>query len=261
MEQQEKNKDLCLCKWVTGEKCFRSLYINARYAAHADRLWQLPQIFQGNEGRIIHDGRNQLRILKLGENGVVVKSFARPNILNRVIYALFRSSKARRSYEYAQLLRSMEFGSPAPVGYLEERVLGLCFTRSYYICLRSTLPFTFTDLHTSAISRPDAVRYLQAVGRFTAQFHSAGMLHKDYNDGNLLLGMDAEGNPLVELIDLNRIRFRKVSVKQGCKNMVERLKASDWQLPILAESYATERGADVEQCLTWMREEKTKRAV
>ncbi len=246
-------------KWIGSENCFRSICVNERYALHINKLWRLPQIFQTNEGQIIHDRRNQLRILHLGEHEVVVKSFARPNILNCMAYALFRSSKARRSYEYASLLRTMGFGSPAPVAYVEERVLGLCFTRSYYVCLRSTLPYTYSDLHTSAISRPDALRYLHAVGRFSARFHMAGMLHKDYNEGNLLLGMDAEGNPLVELIDLNRIRFRKVSVKQGCWNMMERLDASDWQLQALAESYAAERGADVEQCLRWMREAQDSR--
>lgn len=252
-------QDVSQWKWISEGKCFRSLYVDADFAAHADRLWQLPQIFQGSEGQIIHDRRNQLRILQLGEHEVVVKSFARPNILNRIVYALFRSSKACRSYEYARLLRFMGFGSPAPVAYLEERVMGLCFARSYYVCLRSTLPYTYSDLHTSAISRPDALRYLQAVGIFTARFHKVGMLHKDYNEGNLLLGMDAEGNPLVELIDLNRIRFRKVSVKEGCRNMMERLNASDWQMQALAESYARERGADVEQCLRWMRKAQSKR--
>lgn len=256
MKIQVGHKDISLRRWVGSKCCSYRLVVDADYVGHVPEYWQLPQRFAQGEGQLIHDKRNQLRILPQGNEEVVVKSFALPNLLNRFVYALFRSSKAKRSFLYARMLRAEGFGSPRPVAYLEERFLGICMLRSYYVSLRSQLPYTYSDVAQERLSRPLMEQFLRAIGRFTARFHLAGMLHKDYNNGNLLLGLDAEDEALVELIDLNRIRFHHVGLKEGCQNMVERLDYRPWQLELLAESYAQERGADVEQCLAWMRGEK-----
>lgn len=256
MKRQVGQNDISLRRWLRGRCCSYRLVVDAGYVGHVPEFWGLPRRFAQGEGELIHDRRNQLRILPMGEEEVVVKRFALPNLLNRFVYALLRSSKAKRSFLYARLLRAKGLGSPRPVAYLEERLLGICLLRSYYVSLRSRLPYTYADVAGEALPRPLMEQFLRAVGRFTARFHMAGMLHKDYNNGNLLLGLDAGGEAQVELVDLNRIRFHHVGLKEGCQNMVERLDYKPWQLALLAEGYARERGVDVEQCLAWIRDDK-----
>lgn len=236
--------------------CPRRLVVAEGFEIYRPFVDALPVIFSTPCGRIIHDLRNQLRILTHGEQEFVVKRFAQPNIINRVAYAFLRQSKAKRSFLYADMLRREGFGSPIPVAYLEQRILGLWFTNSYYVSLRSKLPLTYADLHTDRVDPEEKEKYLLAIGHFTARFHKAGMIHKDYNEGNLLLGMDVQGNVEIELIDLNRIRLRVVGLREGCENMIARLHASPSELEFLAKGYAQERGADVQQCLSWMQEYK-----
>ena len=96
------------------------------------------------------------------------------------------------------------------------------------------------------------------MGRFTARFHNAGMLHKDYNNGNLLLGINEQGQAHVELVDLNRIRFHRVGAEEGCRNFVERIAASPRQWSVMVKNYTKERGIDTQQCLDWMADTQKK---
>lgn len=94
---------------------------------------------------------------------------------------------------------------------------GLLFTQSYYASLRSTLPYTYIDLIKGNIPSTEAPDYLRAVGRIAGQLHNAGIIHRDFSRGNLLLGRDAEGHIQVELVDLNRLRFHTISPDEGLK--------------------------------------------
>lgn len=211
-------------------------------------VWSLPRLFREEQGKLIYKKRNELREFTWQGHTCIVKSFHTPNLLNRLIYGVLRKSKARRSFEYAQLLRSKGFGTPTPVAYYTERFLGLLFGRSYYVSLRSQLPHTYWDIVAHRLSSDEEELYLRAIARTTALLHEAGMIHLDYSQGNILLGMGADGEPRVEIIDLNRIRFRKVSIEEGCRNYADRLPTTIPQRRIVAEEYARVRGAEAEQC-------------
>lgn len=219
-------------------------------------LESIPERFAREEGLLIHNRRNQLRVLQAPDGTpVVVKAFALPSLPNRLIYALFRRSKAERSYRYAQRLNRQGLGSPTPVAFGEEKKNGVWFKRSYYVSVESTLPYTFFNVSDGMFQGTDTEdKLLKAVGCFTARFHNAGMLHKDYNNGNLLLGIDDKGEAHVELVDLNRIRFHRVGQKEGCRNFAERITASPRQWSVMARSYAEERGIDTQKCLEWIME-------
>ncbi len=206
-------------------------------------------MFVRGEGKLIHNRRNQLRVLEHGGESFVVKCFALPSLPNRIIYALFRQSKAERSYHYADMLNRNGFASPEPVAFANQTLFGLWFTRSYYVSRLSKLPYTFENLSDNSIPPEEQIPYLEAVGRFTGRFHNACMLHKDYNGGNLLLGIQ-QGEVKVELIDLNRIRFHKVGREEGCRNFAERIVADERQWRVMAKTYAAERGLDADWCLT-----------
>lgn len=72
----------------------------------------LPERFQREEGVVIHKKRNELRRMEYKGRQFVVKSFQRPNFLNRLVYGIFRASKASTLLEYAERFLAMGVGTP-----------------------------------------------------------------------------------------------------------------------------------------------------
>lgn len=228
----------------------RVVLCDARDAELKDFVVRLPQLFAEKQGEILYFHRNELRTFQLHDKTLVVKAFSTPNALNRIVYGFIRKSKAQRSYEYAQLLLSKGIGSPKPVAWMSVRN-GLLFTRSYYISVKSACPYDYNNLLEGKITDPDEVRrYLRLVARTIGRMHNCGMVHCDLSGGNILFG---DGDK-VELIDLNRIRFRKVGLAEGCKNISERLLAKREWRELMAREYADERGLDADECLRMMSE-------
>ncbi|MGN1240278.1 MAG: glycosyltransferase [Paludibacteraceae bacterium] len=209
--------------WSRLLNCFRS-----EKTVGDEVLWQ--------EGGTIYQGRNTLR-----RNGnIVTKSFAIPPLWRGILYGVFCKSKARRSYEYA--LR-MEGLTPAPIAYREVRYLGI-LRESEYACKASECTHTFNELISNP-QFPNRKTILQAIGRFTAQLHRRGVLHKDYSGGNILFNEDGTH---IEIVDLNRIRFcRRISIHQGLRNF-ERLNIDREALTIMAQAYAQAMGYDPDYC-------------
>ena len=221
--------------------------INRRHAAylekylggplHYHRSWsrllnrfrsvkQVGAFEQWHEGEVIFERRNTLR----QTGGVVVKQFARPNLLRGLWYGLFGKSKARRSYEYA--LR-MEGLTPEPIAYREVRVCSV-LRESAYACRMSECTHTFNEL-IGAPDFPHRQDILQAIGRFTATLHQRGIYHRDYSGGNILFTADGSR---VQVVDLNRITFcRHIRRKQRLRNF-ERLNIDRKALRIIATAYA-----------------------
>lgn len=226
---------------------FRRVYVNPNYQHLADFIKVLPIHFLN--GTVIYKGRNELREFNKDEVELVVKSFCKPHIINQIVYGLFRSSKAERSYKNADLFLKSGIGTPIPVGFYTERK-GLLFSKSYYVSLKSECPYTYRDFKTRKFSR--CTEILETIGRITARIHEAGYLHKDYSAGNILFRDDRKKIE-VEIIDLNRMSFGKVDMEKGCKNF-ERLQGTDEMLSILANSYAEARGFDSETCFRLMKQ-------
>jgi len=226
----------------------RTVCVSADY--HDLRLWvaTLPVRFRYEEGSVLYKGRNELREISCKGLDCVVKSFRKPNLINRIAYGLFRSSKAQRSYEYAEKLQKAGIGTPEPIGYYTEHS-GLLFGRSYYISLKSECNYTYHDLIKKTF--PNQERILRAIARTTARMHEQGFLHKDYSRGNILF-KDMGEEVKVDIIDLNRIRFRKIGMEAGCKNF-ERLPGTPEMYAILGEEYAKARGYDIDECIRLIR--------
>ena len=221
----------------------RVVFVNEVYADFSSFIKVLPIYFKNDEGRVIYKGRNELREFRYKGMDLVVKSFHKPNLINRIVYGWLRSSKAQRSYEYAEMLLLSGIGTPQPVGYYTERS-GLLFTHSYYVSLKSECPYTYYDLVKTDF--PGQEQILRAIARTTAAMHERGYLHKDYSRGNILF-KETDGGVKVEIIDLNRIRFRKVGIEEGCRNF-ERLPGTQEMFAVLSEEYAKARGFDPLGC-------------
>ena len=81
------------------------------------RIWRIlctpfPNVFAAGEGTVVYKGRNELRKMTYGGLDLVVKSFHRPNLINRFVYGVFRPSKAKRSYDHARMYQEIGVGTP-----------------------------------------------------------------------------------------------------------------------------------------------------
>ncbi len=221
--------------WSRFMNVFRSVHEENALSARersASCIW--------NEGTIIYEGRNVLR--QAGD--IVVKHFALPPFWRGIIYGLFSKSKARRSYEYAQRLGAL---TPQPVGFMEERYAGI-LRHSAYACRLSACSHTFNEL-IGHPEFPNRTAILEAIGRFTAQLHEQGALHADYSGGNILFNSDGS---LVQVVDLNRIHWKKhIDWETGCKNL-ERLNIDRDALTILTKAYAHARHLDEVSCVNYV---------
>ena len=229
-----------------------------------DFMRSLPQAFERGEGTLLHDGRNQLRVLTHEGVDYVVKCYQVPVLPNRLVYGFLRASKARRALLNACRRMEIGVGSPLPVGYINIRN-GLLFTHSYMVTVRSRCPYRYDMLLTRRFDCLEQV--CREVGRCTALMHEHGMCNMDYSRGNILFEVrkplptaqgveaDAAEGPArvrLEMVDLNRIRYGRVSMRKGCRNF-DRLPADGRMHRWMAEEYARVRRLDSEECYRLMR--------
>lgn len=233
----------------------KKVIVNPKYTHLKDYLENLPDHWDNNEGKVIYKGRNELREMEVKGVTMVVKSFQKPNWINQIAYGLIRSSKAQRSFEYALMLLDNGIGTPEPLAYCTERK-GLFFDRSFYACLKSECPYTYMDLMKEKDLNHE--RILRAIAQLTARIHDLGWIHKDYSRGNILFKETPEEVKL-EIIDLNRIRFHHIGIKEGCKNF-ERLPATPQMNRWIADEYARIRKFDAEECFRLIQAYQRKRA-
>ena len=170
---------------------------------------------------------------------MIVKRFKRPNIINQIVYSFFRRSKARRSFDYSLEVQKRGFGVADPIAYIEIKHGGL-LTDSYYISLYMERMEELREY--MAVYRAEDRELRLAFARFTAQLHKAEILHVDYSPGNILVKKQA-GSYVFALVDVNRMKFKSISVVDACKNLA-RLATSRKVLDEVACEYASQRGWD-----------------
>lgn len=228
-----------------------TLVLDPDFADLTEFMYSLPHRFAAGEGTVIHRGRNELRLIRLDSRALVVKAFRRPHIINRLVYGTLRSSKAKRSFDNATMLRRLGIGTPRPVGYLNIRSeCGLLFDRSYYVSLQSDCTHLYQELFDRPFACEEAV--LRAIGRLTATLHEHGLAHRDYGRANILFEPLPDGSVRLDLVDLNRMTVGGTfDVKAGCRNF-ERLPATPQMHRWMAEEYAAARGFDPDECFRLM---------
>ena len=214
------------------------IVINPTFESLRPFIEALPSQFESC-GTEIFRGRNVLKRYETGNRSLVVKRFKRPHLINRFVYVTLRLSKAARSYHNALRLLRLGIDTPQPIAYIEERHFGLC--HSYLVTTELQDMEELRRLH-ELLDPEHATTLLRELGRFTAEMHEKGVLHKDFSPGNLLFRID-EGKAIFSLVDINRMRFGTVSEEEGYRNF-ERLWLPDDDFTTLAEAYATSRGYD-----------------
>lgn len=217
--------------------------INPAYLHLKEDILALPVRFQ-HEGQVIYRGRNLIKIMTLEGLQINVKSFKRPHILNRFIYAWFRKSKAERSYLNALRLLRMGIGSPEPIAYLVYKDAG-GVNRSYYISIQQPCDYVLLDLLEQ---RPaDFEELFRAYVHFVYGFHRKGVYFIDLSTGNTLIERgEGENAHRFYLVDLNRINFGSspLTSYEGMRNFC-RIDLSAGDLDFVIKEYAAVTGEPV----------------
>ena len=86
----------------------------------------------------------------------------------------------------------------------------------------------------------------KVITEFTFFMHQKNVLHLDHSPGNTLV-QKIDGNYKFSIIDINRMQFRKVSLKEGIKNF-SKLSGNNKILEKIARTYANLAGADPKHC-------------
>ncbi|MBQ7213207.1 MAG: tyrosine protein kinase [Bacteroidales bacterium] len=201
---------------------------------------------RAGEGRIIYQSRNRNTISVHVFQGMElnVKRYKVPVFPNRIVYSFFRKTKARRAYEYALALLSRGIETARPVAYAETRHAGLVGV-SYLISFQC--PYTRNMYEFGEGTAEGREDILRAFGRFTARMHQAGFCHADYSPGNILFDK-VDGAWRFCVVDINRMRFGRLSLESGCRNF-ERLWGTREMFALMAEGYAEEMHFDRDTCV------------
>lgn len=189
------------------------------------------------EGTLFGDGkRNKIKLFDLEGTQINIKSFKVPNLINTIAYKYFRKSKARRSFEFANILLENKIGTPQPIAYFENsNFLGL--KDSYYISEHLECDLTFREL-VQIPDFPENEIILRQFTRFSYDLHQKGIEFLDHSPGNTLIKKGNNGNYEFFLVDLNRMEFHKsMSFEVRMKNLC-RLTHKKEMVAIMSNEYA-----------------------
>lgn len=224
------------------------MHVGEPYRTYRSRIVDLHRSF-GRRGVTIHSGRNLIKIMTMTNPGgepieVAVKAFKVPGRPRGFVYAHFRRSKALRSMLHARRLRALGIDTPDPVASIEYHRAG-CLRHGYYVCRYWPHEHDLTALlYEGASFGPGMEALLEQLARFTFLQHEKGVLHLDYNPGNVLARSKGKGFDFA-LVDLNRLRFVRPGPEARIAALIRLTNVADY-LRIIGRRYAGLYGADPE---------------
>lgn len=216
------------------------------YQSFFNKVSLLPEMIS-SEGEILHDRRNLIKRMTLKNDcgtkiQIVVKKFRTPGFLRGFIDLNFRNSKAFRSMNNAKRLLELGVRTPDPIGYIEHLEFN-SVRQCYYISRFWEHNYDLGTLLYRDISiESDSQMILEALARFTVMQHDCGILHLDYNPGNILTRLNGDKIDF-SLVDLNRIRFTQLGWKARISGLV-RLSLCPDKMRIIGSHYAKNCGVN-----------------
>lgn len=196
-------------------------------------LLNIKEYFRNNS-QTIHKARNELKVIEYEGLQTVVKAFKVPNFLNRIMYAYFRDSKAKKSYDNAVKLQNLGINTPTPIGYIEF-YKNFLFQESFFVNQKQEYAFTIRS-PLRDLDFVDREFILKKFVAFTYNLHQNGVYHKDYSAGNILVIKNGDDYEF-SVVDINRMEFKPVGVELGLDNFAK-LWLDENSLIIIAKEYA-----------------------
>jgi hypothetical protein len=190
-----------------------------------------------SKGRVLVNGqRNAIKLFDVDDITLNIKSFKKPNLINKIVYRYFRKSKASRSFEFASKLMKMQIGTPQPVAFFEHfDLVGL--NESYYVCehLENVFEFRAIVQNEDFTNREEIIRQFT---RFTFQMHQNGVEFLDHSPGNTLIKDYYNGSYSFYLVDLNRMKFHNtIDFQTRMKNLSKITHKKD-MIEVMSNEYA-----------------------
>jgi tRNA A-37 threonylcarbamoyl transferase component Bud32 len=207
--------------------------INPKYKHLESFISNIPDQFS-KTGNVIYDERNQLRTYSIDGFDIIVKRFKKPFIINRLVYTIFRPSKAKRSYYYAFKLLGKGINTPEPIAFIEQNNHFL-LNYSYYFSIYEKNYFHIRDQMEGKNVEINFIHYLSA---FIANMHNNGILHKDLSPGNILF-CSQESEIIFTIVDINRMKFLHHISKKNRYKSFRRISKNVDIITKLASDYAT----------------------
>lgn len=204
-----------------------------------NRLETIIQNFNTSGKIFIEGNRNSIKLFDLDGIILNIKSFKKPNLINKIAYKYFRKSKAKRSFEYATILLEKGIGTPSPIAYFENfDALGL--KESYYVSEHLDCDLTYRELVEKDYL--DAENILRQFTRFSYDLHQNGIEFMDHSPGNTLIKNNGDGKYSFYLVDLNRMKFHESMSFEMRMNNLRRLTPRKDMIVIMSNEYAKVSG-------------------
>ena len=207
--------------------------INDKYFSFQEKINLFVKNFN-QEGELIKDSRNTVKVFKIDDLQINIKRFKRPNFINRLVYSFFRSTKACRSFLYANKLLDYDILTPDPIAYFEN---SKCFiiNDSFYVC--KNIDYDFDMKHVFENKQLESRdKLIKKFVLFTHKLHENGVIFLDHSTSNTII-KKVDGDYKLFLIDLNRMKFKKMTFEDRLKNF-KRLNLSDDSIKKVSHFYS-----------------------
>lgn len=228
-----------------------NLFVAEDFFQDEEEITRVLKKFKSTGTMIGNGNRNVIKFFEINGRIFNFKSFKQHNIINRHVYKFYRKSKARRSFEYAQLLLEKNFHTPQPIGYIENHdFIGL--TSSYYISEQLVDVFNLADI----LHNPDFPDRLEIIKGYTAlifNLHENGIQFIDNAAGNFLVKKQ-DNQYCYFMVDLNRMNFHDdFKMSKRLKNFA-RFTADPEIMNVISTEYASLSGLSSEYCFAQIRD-------
>jgi hypothetical protein len=212
-----------------------NLIIHSKFSSYSTAISKAISDFETSGITVLKGDRNTIKSLKIEGLHLNIKQFKTPNVFNSFVYKYIRKSKARRSYEYGNLLTQKSILTPTPIAYFEASSwFGL--KQSYYVSQHVAYDFDFRVL-IHDLKFPNRVEILKQFTAFTFKLHEENVNFLDHSPGNTLIVKTDVAQYDFYLIDLNRMRFEAMNFKKRMHNF-RRLWLSKAMIQIMSKEYA-----------------------
>lgn len=210
--------------------------LNKKYTPLGNSILESIKNFNTKGTVLVIGNRNSIKLFEIENTTINIKSFQRPNFINKIIYDYIRNSKASRSYTYSTKLLALGISTPEPIAFLERASL-LGLKDSYYVSLHIENAFELRDvLKDEFFENRELI--LRKFVQFTYSMHQKGVLFLDHSPGNTLIKKNENSDFSFYLVDVNRMKFKSaLSFKTRMKNF-SRISSDSNVISIMSNEYA-----------------------
>lgn len=236
-----------------------NLIINPKYKSLYSFIVKVPDTFYDkSDGECLYWKRNQVKRYEIDNLLIVVKSFKRPNIVQKLAYTFWRPSKAKRAFIFAQRFRKLQIDTPEEIAYIETFKYGL-IDRTYFVSLSTNDSNVAEGLYSAEITSQNVEESKEAKSEcfdrslaksfteFLVEVQDKGILHGDLNLTNILYRKIENNKYHFSFIDINRTTFVENPDKKTRLNNLVKITGPRILFSFILSHYAKLKKWDLEK--------------